>query len=225
MRQRGLRGGNDFFLGNIGQPITDVVPNGVMEQDVFLRHHGDLPAQRTKLGFPDVAAIHANGAGSDVIKSRQEIDERGLARATRADKSDQLAFAGAESNVAQNGSGIVRETNVFKANLAGKSGKFGGAGSVLALFGEVKVGKDLGRSSLGLLELLIDGANSFDGLVGFEQRVNEGNEHSRGHQVQLYSVAGVKQQQRDDHRLKQIHERRCGHLRADPAHGLAQKPF
>src|SRR5439155_11565979 len=60
VRQRGLRGGNDFFLGNIGQAVADVVANGVVKQDVLLRHHGDLPAQRAQLGFADVAAIHAN---------------------------------------------------------------------------------------------------------------------------------------------------------------------
>src|SRR5207245_7267048 len=174
VRQGSLRGGDDSFLGNIGQAVADVVANGIVKEDVLLRDHGDLPAQRAKCGFPHIAAINADGARSDIIKAGQEIDERGFARAARADKSNQLAFAGAESNVAQDGSGIVRKTHVFKANLAGEGGKFDGAGSVLAFFRKVQVGKDLPGGPLRLLELLIHGADSLHGFAGLEQRVQQG---------------------------------------------------
>jgi len=68
--------------------IADVVSYGVVKEDVLLGHHGDLAAQRAQLGFPDIAAINANSAGSDIIKSGQEIDERGLARAACADEGN-----------------------------------------------------------------------------------------------------------------------------------------
>src|SRR6266576_1559374 len=97
--------------------------------------------------------------------------ERSFARATGANKGDQFAFAGSESNIAQDGSGVVRETNIFKANLAGESGKFDGAGRVLPFVRKVEIGKDLRGGSLRLLELLIDRAYAFDGFVGFKKRI------------------------------------------------------
>src|SRR5438874_3761005 len=34
-----LRSGSDLFFGNIGEPIADVIPDGIVEQDIFLGNH------------------------------------------------------------------------------------------------------------------------------------------------------------------------------------------
>ena len=91
--QGGLGGGDDAFFGNIREPVTDVVPHRVVEQNIFLRDHGDLFAQGTDGDVANVHAVDANGAGSQLVKPRKQIDERGFSGAARADKSDHFAFA------------------------------------------------------------------------------------------------------------------------------------
>ena len=152
-----------------------------MEQDIFLCDHGDLSAQRAELCFPDVETVDANRARRDVVKTRKQIDERRLARAARADEGDDFALAGSELNIPQNGGRVVGETDAVILDLAGKGGKLNRGGSVLVFLGEIEVGKDLGSGALRLLKLLVDRANTLDRFIGLEKRVNEGDEHSRGH--------------------------------------------
>jgi len=65
-----------------------------VEQDIFLRDHGDLSAQRAELCFPDVETVDANRARGDVVKTRKQIDKRRLARSAGADEGDKLRPCG-----------------------------------------------------------------------------------------------------------------------------------
>jgi hypothetical protein len=62
VRESGLRGGDDVVLGNIREAVADVVPDGVVEEDIFLSDDGDLGAERTDRNFADVEAVDANRA-------------------------------------------------------------------------------------------------------------------------------------------------------------------
>ena len=81
----------------------------------------------------------------------------------------------------------------------------------------------MNRGAFGLLELLIDRTHALDRLVGLEKRDDESEKHAQGHLLEKDFVASVEQEQRDHHRLKQVHERRTCHVGANPAHGLAKQ--
>src|SRR5207244_12440160 len=69
--QRGLCGGNDSFFGNVGESVTNVVPHGVVKEDVFLGDHRDLLTQRLDGDVADIHAVNPNVVGGGLVKLRQ----------------------------------------------------------------------------------------------------------------------------------------------------------
>src|SRR5450631_85502 len=91
--ESGLCGGFHASFRDAGQAVADIVPDGVVEEDVFLGDHGDLFAERTEGDGADVGAVDANLAGGEFVEARDEIDERGFSGAAGADESDDFAAA------------------------------------------------------------------------------------------------------------------------------------
>jgi len=87
----GAAGGVFNFSIGSGWPANgDVAANGVVKQNGFLGHDGDLVAQFLDGNFPDVLAANPHRATLRIVKPGKQIRERGLARAGAADQRDQL---------------------------------------------------------------------------------------------------------------------------------------
>ena len=65
----------------------------------LLHDDADLLAQRVELDVADVVAVDQHLAAVDVVEARDQVGDRGLARAGRADQGDGLAGLGAEADV------------------------------------------------------------------------------------------------------------------------------
>ena len=87
MREGGLSGGNDFFLGYGRAAITQVVPNRVIEEDGFLRDDGHLLAEGAKSDIAQVDAVNADLARSWGIEAGKKIYQGRLSRSARTDKA------------------------------------------------------------------------------------------------------------------------------------------
>src|SRR5262249_46796724 len=83
--QRGSGGGLDALGRNAGKARANVVPDGVVEQDVFLGDHSDLLPERSNGHIANVEAIDANVPGRYFVKARDEIDQGGLSGSARTD--------------------------------------------------------------------------------------------------------------------------------------------
>jgi hypothetical protein len=82
--------------------VGDVVAHRVVEEDGLLRHLGNLAAQRAERQVAQVVAVDENAARSHVEEARNQVDQRGLARAAGAHQRQHFAGAHLQIDVVQN---------------------------------------------------------------------------------------------------------------------------
>ena len=86
-------GGDHFIARRIRAAILDVVKNRVVEQHGVLRHDADGGAQRHLPQGAQVVAVDFDATGIDIVKTKQQTRQRGLARTAMAHHSHRLASA------------------------------------------------------------------------------------------------------------------------------------
>ena len=88
---RHTRGGLNLGICRFRLCKTDILAHGGGLEPGILQHHTVLAAQAFPRDGADLAAIDANGAGLHVVKAHEQVDERRLSAARRADDGDALA--------------------------------------------------------------------------------------------------------------------------------------
>src|SRR5215469_1588532 len=83
------------------RPQADVILDGAAEQEGILQDYAEAPAQVGEIQLADIDAVNADGTSLDVIKTHQEGDDGGLARAGMAHDGHGLARLDDERDVAQ----------------------------------------------------------------------------------------------------------------------------
>ena len=120
MRQRRLGRPLHVLLRNVRLAVGDVVAHRVVEQHRLLRHDADLRPQRGQRKIADVDAVHQNASAGDIEKARDEVHQRGLARAAAADDRQHLAGLHLQVDALQHLARIfptaVAEAHVLKAD-------------------------------------------------------------------------------------------------------------
>ncbi len=84
-------------------PVGDVLRDRRAEQERVVVDNRDLRAQLVRIERADVGAVDEDGSGGRVVQARDELHERRLARAGRADEGDRRAGLDVERDVAQRG--------------------------------------------------------------------------------------------------------------------------
>ncbi len=74
-------GGVDLLAGGIAPAIEDILPDGAGEEHRLLRHDADGAAQRFERRLADVLPVDENAPLLHVVEARQDIHQRGFARA------------------------------------------------------------------------------------------------------------------------------------------------
>src|SRR5216684_6065594 len=98
----GERGGGDDTLHRhrrIGE--RNVVPHRRVEEDVFLQHDSDLPAQPGNIRYGEIDAIDRDPPALRHIETLDKLGERALARTRRTDDAHHLARRYVEADVVQ----------------------------------------------------------------------------------------------------------------------------
>ena len=72
-----------------------------MKQIRILKHHPDLPAIVSRVEAPEVDAVDPDRSPGRVVEARDQVYDRRLATARRADQTDQLARMDVEAHGAQ----------------------------------------------------------------------------------------------------------------------------
>ena len=70
-----------------------------MEEPGILQHHAEHAAQVTAFEFRDINAVNQDLAAIDFVEAHQQIDEGGLAGASRTNNRDHLARLGVDIHV------------------------------------------------------------------------------------------------------------------------------
>ena len=119
MRVHGLRRGDHLFVRRVRPAHSDILAHGARAQPGLLQHHTEAGTQRgaghgagVHTAQPDLAAVR-------IVETHDEIDERGLAAARRADDRDALAVFDGEREITDElALGRVGEIHVFELHRA-----------------------------------------------------------------------------------------------------------
>ncbi len=90
VRMGGLGRCKDLLVGGVRLAVGDVLAHGAGPQPCILQHHAVAAAQRGAGHVPDVGTGDFDGAAVDIIEPHEQVDERRLAAARRADDGDAL---------------------------------------------------------------------------------------------------------------------------------------
>ncbi len=114
-----VRGAPEVFFGGVGLAVTQVVPDGAVQQRGVLSDHADIRAQAFLADLGDVLPVDEDAAALQVIEAQQQIDQRGLAGARRPDQADLLAWANVDAEPADHAALLaVVEMHVLEAHTA-----------------------------------------------------------------------------------------------------------
>ena len=94
-------GRDDLVARRAGPPVADVVRDGPAEKDRVLQHQANLTAERIQGQATDVGAVDAHLAGIGIVETGNQLGDRALAGAARADQRDHLAGTHVEAHVVQ----------------------------------------------------------------------------------------------------------------------------
>ena len=111
---------NDLLRGRLHLTVSDVVTNGVIEQDRVLGHDPDVTAKAGLFEFPHIHPVDLNVPTLHVIKAVQEPGKCRLARPRRANHRHSLARWNFKTEALQNlTAGVVRKMHIPKGDPRG----------------------------------------------------------------------------------------------------------
>ena len=103
-------GGDNLLLGGVRAAVGDVVPDGGRAQPGVLEDHAVALPERLAGKMTDIMAVDRDRTLPDVVEPHQQVNERRLAAAGRADNRDPLA-------------GMDREVQAFNQRDVGRIGE------------------------------------------------------------------------------------------------------
>ena len=114
MRLRALARLLHLFVGGVGVAPAEVLLDGAREEHVLLQHDGHLIAQTLEVVVPDIYAAHQHLSLRRVVKTGDEVDQRGLGTARAAQDAHRLTGLYLEVDV---GKGVaLRLRGIFEAD-------------------------------------------------------------------------------------------------------------
>ena len=149
----GFVAGGDYLLPRcVRTAVGDVVGYGAAEEPCVLKHHAEQRADIVARSLGNVVAVDAYAAAVDIVKSHEQVDYRGLARAGGADDGDLLPALYIDIEVADERRVLaVREADVLKFHVALDVG--GDVAALLRLLLGVQHVEHALRRGLGALEI------------------------------------------------------------------------
>jgi len=114
-----LGGVDALVVGRVELAVADVVHDGAREEIHVLQHDAERVAQIRLADVVDVDAVVADLAVGDVVEAVDEVRDRGLAGAGRADEGQFLAGLGEKRNIVQDGLALlIGKVDVEEAHVA-----------------------------------------------------------------------------------------------------------
>ena len=113
------RGPFDLLPRGLRVSEGDVFRDGHAEQEALLEDDANVPAQVVQIELSHVCPVHQHLPGLGVVESRDQAQERRLARPGRTENRDNLPRFGPEGDVLQYRIvGLVAEANTLEFDFA-----------------------------------------------------------------------------------------------------------
>ena len=110
---------DDLLVGGVDAPVADVFQNAAGKEEHVLLHDADVLPQRTHRHLPRVHAVDGDRPAALLIKPRQQVAERGLSAAARADQREGRPRGDIEVHVRKHAlPALVGKRHVVKADVA-----------------------------------------------------------------------------------------------------------
>lgn len=109
----GFYGFVNLFGGSVFFSQQNIFTNSPGKQEIVLKHNGDFVAQRYQVNIPNVTAVNQDVSRLYIIKTRQQVYQRGFSAAGIADKSDCFSYFYIQINIFQN----RFVSDIFKINV------------------------------------------------------------------------------------------------------------
>ena len=179
-----------------GPPVTEVGQDGVVEEVALLGHEADGGGQRGLADAAHVDPVDLDRPAGDVVEARDQVADRGLARAARPDQRDEMARFGSEADALEGVSfdSGVAEIDVRERHPAADRGhrKIDGVGRVDDVGHHVEVLEDPVEQGQRRAQLHRDLQQLPD------REVQPGLERGEGHDGAGRDGGAVRQQQAGD---------------------------
>ena len=177
VRVGGAGGGLDLGARGLGARDEEIVVNRVVEKDGVLGDDGDIAAEVGEADRADIVAVEGDATGNGIEEAWDEIGEGGLAGAARADKCADGAGGDQDGDFLEDG--FVRgvgEGDVGEGERAVGAGERQGVGRVDDRDGGLEDFFETVEGAQAALELVVQAAEFFDGLVAGVEGEEEGGE-------------------------------------------------
>src|SRR5580700_6466740 len=172
----------------------DISANCPAEQEWILQHDAEAAAQVNEVHIFDIHAIDSDRAFLYIVKTQQQRDQRGLARAGVANNSDRFAGVDGESYIAENPVGslavfrlVISEPDVIEFDAAGTLWTFRYRRRNY-LYRRVEQFEDAFAGGHGRLQDVVFFAEVHDRPEEAQSILDEGDQHAqrrhRGHQAE-----------------------------------------
>ena len=180
----GAGGGAHLVVRRVRAPEGDVVADRAAEQEALLGDDPELAAQRRLRDRAQVVAVDEHGAVGRVVEARDELGDRRLACAGRADERDGLAGRHGQRDVTHGVGAVllaaIAKAHVAQLDLAAQAPELDRVGRVDEVGLDVEQVEDLVQRGHARLVGRVDLRQLLDRVEEAVQREHEGDHDARG---------------------------------------------
>ena len=198
----------DLLVRRVEPAVADVFAHTARKEHRFLRHDADLLAQGVERHVAHVVTVDLDHAFVHLVETRDEIRDRRLARARRADEGDELSGARLKRHMRECGSALlVGKGHVLDGDAPFNFGQRNGPFLVMNRLFHVDHVKDAIGRRHRTLHGAVDAADALDRvreIHGIRQKRNE----SARRQITLHDLVAADPQDKGDRdRREELHGR------------------
>ena len=91
-----------LVVGRVEPPVEDILADARVEKIDILLNYSDVPSERIEGDAVDVFSVDEDLARRDVVEMRDQVADRGLSAARRADERKGLTLSDLQADVVEN---------------------------------------------------------------------------------------------------------------------------
>src|SRR5579872_6856274 len=185
--QSGTGCGFHLLQWNVGLAVGDVVAHGIVEQNGFLRDDSYLLAQRCESYVANIVTIDQKAALGYIEETRNQVDERALARTARANDGYDFAVTDFEVDIVKDGSiatlSAVGEADTIEFDVLREGWQPLGGNLLADIVFDIHELEDFAGCAQGLLEVVVEEGEFPDGIVQAENGGDESDKDAGSHLI------------------------------------------